>query len=57
LDEQGFGTLLVRILNFYYFWNHDDVTWDCPKGKILGKRKGILKHTILGRIRRIVSTL
>jgi len=51
LDEQSIwigidhGKLLVWILNSYCFWNHDDVNWDCPKRRILGRRKGIFRHS------------
>jgi hypothetical protein len=62
LDEQGIwigiyhGTLLVYILNSCCFWNHDDVTWDCPKGKVLEKRSEFL-YTILGRVRGTIGVL
>jgi hypothetical protein len=63
LAEQGIwigtdhGTLLVWILSFCCFWNHDDVTWDCPKRRVLGRRKRILKHIFLGRVKGVVGTL
>jgi hypothetical protein len=63
LDEQNIwigidhGKLLFWILNSYCFWNHDDVTWDYPKGKNLGRRKGIFRHTVLGIVGKIVGTL
>jgi hypothetical protein len=44
LDEQDIwiganhGTLLVWILNSCCFWNHDDVIWECLKGKVLRRR-------------------
>ncbi len=44
LDEQAFkigidqGTFLVWILK-----NHDEETWDCPKGEVLENRD-ILRH-------------
>jgi hypothetical protein len=28
-----------------------DVTWDCPKRKVLGGKGSILKHVVLGRRR------
>jgi hypothetical protein len=45
-------------LNFEFLLvlNHDDVTWDCTKKEDLGKRGGVLKHTILGRRRGAVGT-
>jgi hypothetical protein len=63
LDEQGIwikidhGTLLVSILNSCCFCNHDDVTWDYPKNRVLEKKKGILKHIVLGRVRGAISIL
>jgi len=48
LDEQGIwmgtdhGILLVWILNFCCFWNRDDVTWDYPKGRVLGRVRGAM---------------
>ncbi len=62
LDEQAFrigtdqGTLLVLNFEFLLVLNHDDVTWDYPKMENLGKRKRILKHTILGRVRGAIGT-
>jgi hypothetical protein len=46
LDEQciwigtNHGTLLVWILIFCCFWNDNDVAWDCPKWRVLGRRRG-----------------
>jgi len=34
----------------YLKLDHGDVTWDCPKGKVIGRRR-ILRHTILGKNR------
>jgi len=38
----------IIVLNFEFMLvlNHDDVTWDCPKRKDLGKR-GIIRHIFL----------
>jgi len=33
------------------------VTWDYPKGGVMGRRKGILKHIVLGKVRGVVGTL
>jgi hypothetical protein len=46
-------------LNFEFllFFNHDDVIWDYPKGRVLGRRIIILRHTILERVRGIVNAL
>jgi len=32
------------------------VTWDCPKKKVLGENRGILRLTILGRGRGAIGT-
>jgi hypothetical protein len=58
LDKQGIWigtdhrTLFVWILNFEFllFLDHGDVTLDCPKGKVIGRRR-ILRHTVLGKNR------
>jgi hypothetical protein len=42
---------------FLLVLNHDDVTWDYPKREVLGKRRIIIKHIILGRMRGVVGTL
>jgi len=41
----------IVVLNFEFMLvlNHDDVTWDCPKGGDLGKTRMIFGHTILGK--------
>jgi hypothetical protein len=46
-------------LNFEFLknLNHDDVTWNCPKGLVLGRKKGILKHTVLGKVRGVIGIL
>jgi hypothetical protein len=46
-------------LNFEFllFLDHGDVIWDYPKGRILGRRKGIIRYTILGRVGGDVGTL
>jgi len=36
--------------------DHGDVTWDYPKGRVMGRRKEILKYIVLGRVGRIVGT-
>jgi len=36
--------------------DHGDVTWDCPKRKVLGEKGGIFRHIVLGRERRAIST-
>jgi hypothetical protein len=28
------------------FLDHGDVTWDCPKGKVMGRRMEILRHMV-----------
>jgi hypothetical protein len=46
-------------LNFEFLLvlNHDEETWDCPKGKVLEKRKK-LRHIILrGSVGRVIRTL
>ncbi len=61
LDERSIwirinhGTLLVWILNSCCFWNHNDVTWDYTKGRVLGRR-GFL-DTVLGRVKGAICTL
>jgi len=46
-------------LNFelLLFLDHGDVTWDCPKGRVLGRKKGIFRYTNLGKVGGTVSTL
>jgi hypothetical protein len=45
-------------LNFEFllFLDHGDVTWDCPKKKVLGGKGGILKHIVLGRGNGVIGT-
>jgi hypothetical protein len=40
---------------FLLVLNQNEETWDCPKGEVL-KKRDILKHTILGRIRGAIGT-
>ncbi len=53
LDEQGIwiginhGTLLVWISEFLLFLDHGDVTWDCPKGRVLGRGDFIFRNNFL----------
>jgi hypothetical protein len=49
----------IVILNFEFLWvlNHDNVIWDCPNREDLGKRRKILEHIVLGRLRRVLKTL
>ncbi len=62
LDEQAFrigtdqGTLLVLNFELLLVLNHDDVIWDYPKEEDMGRRKNILRHIILGRVRGVVGT-
>jgi len=46
-------------LNFEFllFLDHGDVTWDCPKGRVLGRRRIILGHTFLEIVGGAVGTL
>jgi hypothetical protein len=46
-------------LNFEFllFFNHDDATWDYPKGRVLARRMIILRHTNLERIKGIINVL
>ncbi len=32
------------------------MTWDCPKGKVLREKGGIIRHTVLGRGRGTIGT-
>jgi len=38
------------------FLDHGDVTWDYPKRKVLGEKKGILRLIVLGKGRGAIST-
>jgi hypothetical protein len=63
LDEHGIKdrdcSWSIIVLNFEFLpvLNHDDVIWDCPNREDLRKRKKILEHTVLGRMRGVVKTL
>jgi hypothetical protein len=43
-------------LNFEFLLvlNHDEETWDCPKGEVLEKRD-ILKHNVSRKVRGVVG--
>jgi hypothetical protein len=62
LDEQSIydrdcsWNIVSVNFEFLLFWNHGDVTWDCPKAESFGK-KGIFKHIVLGRVRGAIGTL
>jgi hypothetical protein len=42
-------SIVVLSFEFLLVLNHDDVIWDYPKREDIGKRRIILKHTILRR--------
>jgi hypothetical protein len=49
--NKAFGYGLIILFEFLLFFLHGDGTWDCLKGKGLGRRI-ILRHTILGKSRK-----
>jgi len=42
--------MIERRKKYNFFFIYGDGIWDCPKGRVMGRRI-ILKHTILGKIR------
>jgi hypothetical protein len=50
-------SIAVLTFDFLLLLNHDDVTWDCPKRKDLGKRMIILTHGFRKRIKGTMGIL
>jgi hypothetical protein len=50
-------SIIVLTFEFLLLLNHDDVTWDCPKRKDMGKRRIILTHDFRKRIKGTICIL
>jgi hypothetical protein len=50
-------SIIVLTFEFLLLLNHDDVTWDSPKRKDMGKRRIILTHGFRKRIKGTICIL
>jgi hypothetical protein len=47
LDRDLSWNIVSLNFEFLLFLDHGDVIWYCPKGKVLGRRMGILRYIVL----------